>query len=223
MATARLVPSAYSVSSSNYVTVTNPTNMYYNIDHTAGYATLRGRGGRSTNSTYYAFIRGFNFSAVPSNASVSSFTISIRCYRNANQSYGSSSYRLKLASQPSNNSVLSNTTTSTDIDTVPDNITIPTGSLTWATMSGYGENFSIEVPLRNTSTSSSQYPYVYVYGAEITVTYTEPTPSSDKIYFKNNGSWVEATNVYKKVNGVWQSQSDLTTVFSSGTNYVRGD
>lgn len=222
MATARLVPSAYSVSSTNYVTVTNPSNMYYNTDHTASYATLRGRGGRSSNSTYYAFIHGFNFSAVPSTASVSSFTILIRCYRNS-YTNSSSTYNIRLASNTANNSVISNTTTSTAIGETVDNITIPTGSLSWATMSGYGANFSIEIPLRNTSTSSSNYPYVYVYGAEINVTYTEPTPSSDKIYFKNNGSWVEATNVYKKVNGVWQSQSDLTTVFSSGTNYVRGD
>ena len=46
--------------------------------------------------------------------------------------------------------------------------------------------------------------------------------SSDKILFKNNGSWVEAIKVYKKVNGSWVEQSDLTTVFDSNTNYVKG-
>ena len=169
--TARLIPSSYSVSNSSYVTVSNASNMYNNTDHTANYASIRGRGGRSSNSTYYCFISGFNFGSIPSGASVSSFKVLIRCYRNANQNTGSS-YRMRLASSASNNSVISGTTTSTDIDTTVDTIEIPTGSMTWKTLSGYGSGFCIEVRLRNTSTSSNQYPYVYVYGAEIEVKYT---------------------------------------------------
>ena len=46
--------------------------------------------------------------------------------------------------------------------------------------------------------------------------------ATDTIYFKDNGSWVAATKVYKKVNGSWVQQTDLTTVFVSGTNYVKG-
>lgn len=47
--------------------------------------------------------------------------------------------------------------------------------------------------------------------------------STQTIYFKNNGSWVSASKVYKKVNGSWVQQADLTNVFSSGTNYVKGN
>ena len=170
MPTIRLIPSSYSRSSTSRVTVTNPENMYYNTDHTANYCTLRGR--NSSSYTYYAFIGGFNFDDVPSNATVSSFTVKIRCYRNSYQGTGST-YRLRLASSASNNSVISDTTMSSDIGTTVDTYTIPTGSLTWSTLSGYGSNFCIEVPLHATS---SQYPYVYVYGAEIEVTYSLPTP-----------------------------------------------
>ncbi len=46
--------------------------------------------------------------------------------------------------------------------------------------------------------------------------------ASDVLYVKVNGSWVAATKVYKKVNGSWVQQSDLTTVFQNGTNYVKG-
>ena len=46
--------------------------------------------------------------------------------------------------------------------------------------------------------------------------------ATDTIYFKDNGSWVAATKVYKKVNGSWVQQTDLTTVFVSGANYVKG-
>ena len=44
-----------------------------------------------------------------------------------------------------------------------------------------------------------------------------------KIYYKNGSSWVAATKVYKKVNGSWVEQSDLTTVFNNSTNYLKGN
>lgn len=169
MTTVRLVPSSYGRSSTSRVTVTNPENMYYNTDHTANYCALRGR--NSSSYTYYAFISGFNFGSVPSNAVVSSFTVKIRCYRSSNQGTGDT-YRLRLASSASSSSAISGTTMSSDIGTTVDTYTIPTGSLTWSQLSGYGSNFCIEVPLHATS---SQYPYVYVYGAEIEVTYSTET------------------------------------------------
>lgn len=177
MPTIRLIPSNYGRSNTNYVTVTSPTNMYYNTDHTSNYCTLRGRAGRSSNSTYYAFINGFNFDSVPSNAKVSSFRVLIRAYRGSYQATGSS-YRIRLASQASSSYAISNTTLDSDITTTSGGTVyeIPTGSLTWTQLSDYGSNFSIDVPLRNSSTSSSNYPYVYVYGAEIEVTYTIDVP-----------------------------------------------
>lgn len=199
--TVRLVPSNYGRSNTNYVTVTDDNNMYANTDSTT-YGSFRGRGGRSSNSTYYGFLNGFNFSAVPDGATVTSFEVKIKCYRNSYQNTGSS-YRLRLASSASNNSVISGTTTSTDIGISVGTITIPTGNLTWATLSGYGANFSIEIPLRNTSTTSSNYPYVYVYGAEITVTYEEGVTPSSPVRVKNNGSWVTPSKVLVKNNGSW--------------------
>ena len=176
MATIRLIPSAYTLSNTNYCTQTNVSNMYANTDSTT-VGNFRGRAGRSSNSTYYAFLRGFNFSDVPSNATVSSFKVKIKAYRGSYQATGSS-YRIRLASSASSSSAISNTTMSEDITTTSGGTVyeIPTGSLTWATLSGCGSNFSIEIPLRNSSTSSSNYPYVYVYGAEIEVTYTLPNP-----------------------------------------------
>lgn len=178
MPTIRLVPSAYGRSNTNYVTVTNPENMYNNTDHTANYTTLRGRAGRSSNSTYYAFINGFDFSDVPSTATVTGFKVLIRAYRGSYQATGNTNYRICLASQASNSYKIGNTTLSEDIATTSGGTVyeIPTGSLTWDVLKGYGSDFSIDIPLRNSSTSSSNYPYVYVYGAEIEVTYTVPNP-----------------------------------------------
>lgn len=220
MATIRLIPSSYGRSNTNYVTVTDPSNMYYNTDHTLNYCSIRGRGGRSTNSTYYAFINGFNFDDVPDNAQVSAFTVKIRCYRNANQSTGSS-YRLRLASSASNNSVISGTTTSTDIDITQSVITIPTGSLTWSTLKNYGSGFSIEVPLRNTSTSSSQYPYVYVYGAEIEVTYTVEDVHVTSVSLNKNTLSMEEGDTEQLTETVLPANAtDKSVSWSSSNNAV---
>lgn len=172
MATIKLKPSHYDRSNTSYVTVTDPANMYYDTSHVGSYCTIRGRAGRSSNSTYYAFINGFDFSSVPADAIVNSFTIRIKCYRNQYENSGSS-YRMRLCSSASNSNVISGTTATVSIDITASVITIPTGSLTWEQIKNYGRGFSIEIRLRNTSTSSSNYPYVYVYGAEIEVDYTQ--------------------------------------------------
>ena len=133
MAIIRLVPSSYSRSNTNYVTVTNPSNMYNNTDHTANYTTLRGRAGRSNgNSTYYAFINGFNFDAVPNNAVVTGFRVLIKAYRGSYMASGNTNYRISLASQASNSYKIGNTTLSQDITTNASGAVyeIPTGSLT---------------------------------------------------------------------------------------------
>ena len=154
MATIRLVPSTYAVSNSSYVTVTNGSNMYTNVDSTT-YASLRNTRS-STSNTYYVYIRGFNFSDVPSNAEVSSFSIKIRGYE-ANLST-SSSYRMSLYN---NTTSISNTTVTSSLSTTATTFTFPNGSLTWDTLKGYGSNFGIRVPLRRSSTSSNSYAYIY--------------------------------------------------------------
>lgn len=64
------------------------------------------------------------------------------------------------------------------------------------------------------SIEASTLPLIYIF--------KEDTGETDTIYFKNNGSWVTATKVYKKVSGSWVEQSDLTNVFASGVNYRKG-
>lgn len=130
MPTIRLVPSTYTRSSTNRVSVSNADNMYNNTDDTSNYASIRGRNS-SSNGPYYCFIHGFNFNDVPSNATVTDFTVKIKCYRNSYLATGSS-YRLRLASTPSSSSVISNTTMSSDITTTSGGTvyTIPTGNLT---------------------------------------------------------------------------------------------
>lgn len=166
MATMRLVPSTYYRNNSSYVTVTNPSNMYTNTDSTT-YASVQNTR-NSTSNTYYCYLRGFNFSDIPSDATVSGFTIRIK----ANESYmsTSSSYRMSLYNGTTS---IGSTTLTSSLSTSVQTFTFPIPStLTWETLKGYGSNFGIRIPLRRSSTSNSSY--VYVYGAEIEVTYTVP-------------------------------------------------
>jgi len=190
MATVKLTASAYTLSNSNYMTVTNPSYMYDNISDTSNYATIRGRAGRSSNSTYYCYLNGFNFSAVPSNATVTGFTVKVKGYRNSYLSTGSS-YRVRLTGSATN-SAISGTTCSSDWGASATTLTIPTGSLTWSQIVNYGSGFSIQLRLRNSSTSSSYYPYLYIYGAEIEVTYTVPTTK----YTVSGTTSVQDTGLY---------------------------
>ena len=193
MATAHIIASGYTRSNTNYVTVTNENNMYDPVSDTSDYATLQGRT-RNSSTAYYCFINHFKFDDLPSNAEVQSFSIKIKCYRNSYQRTGTNFY-LRLSSGSTSGTVISNTTTSTNINTTASVITIPTGSLTWNQMVGYGTNFSIEVPLAGSS--GSYAPQIYVYGAEIEVEYIIPNPRSIATSLNGDGTIVPSgTNTY---------------------------
>lgn len=192
MSTIRLIPSTYYRNNSSYVTVTNPNNMYSNTDSTT-YASVQNTR-NSTSNTYYCYVRGFNFSDVPSDAIVSGFTIKIK----ASESYmsTSTSYRMSLYNGTTS---IGSTTVTSSLSTSVQTFTFPIPStLTWETLKGYGANFGIRIPLRRSSTSYSSY--VYVYGAEIEVTYTVP------VYYD-----------------VTINNSTSATVTASDTNPLEGD
>lgn len=166
MATMKLIPSTYYRNNSTYVSVTNESNAYTNTDSTT-YATVQNTR-NSTSNTYYYYLRGFNFSSVPSDAVVSSFTIKIKASE-SNLST-SSSYRMSLYNGTTS---ISSTTATSSLSTTATVFTFPIpSSLTWDTLKGYGSNFGIRVPLRRANTNSASY--AYIYGAEIEVTYTVP-------------------------------------------------
>lgn len=209
MATATLIPSAYYVSST-YLTVADETNMYHDTSNTT-YTTITNT--NASTSYYYFYLRGFNIGSIPSDAEVSSFSVKIR-------GRASGAYNAKMY-------LAHGTTTITDASAtaLPNSSTVTTrtftnGDLTWADIVSYGSDFGIRINCRRNAKNTTAW--WRVYGAEIDVTYTVPVPQTDKLYFKNNGSWVEASKAYKKVNGIWVEQGDLTTVFDANTNYVRG-
>lgn len=204
MATATLIPSSYYVSSS-YLTVADEANMYANTSST-NYGTITNTD--ASTSYYYFYLRGFNIGDIPANAQVSSFTVKIR--GRASGAYNASMY------------LCNGTTRITDATAtqLPNSSTVATrtfanGSLTWSDIVGYGSDFGIRVNCRRNAKNTTAW--WRVYGAEIDVTYTAPT---NTMWFRENGAYVAGTKTYKKVNGLWVEQTDLTQVFDSGTNYV---
>ena len=167
MATIRLVPSASAVSNSSYATIANASNMYANTDSTT-YGTFT-HNRASTNNTYYGYLRGFDFSSVPSNAVVSGWTVKIKASATGHTTSTSSSYYMGLVNGTTQ---IGSTAASGRLSTTVTTFTFAEGSLDWDTIKGYGSNFGIRIPMRRASSNTADV--VSVYGAEIEVTYTVP-------------------------------------------------
>lgn len=164
MATVRLVPSTYYLSSSSYLSVANASNMYHNTDNDS-YATVTNS--RTSTSSYYIYLRGFNFDDIPDAAVVSSFTIKLKARESGVST--STSYRPYLANGTTaiNGSCSAITTTATVH-------TFSGLSADWGTIKSYGDNFGIRINCRRASRNTTSY--MYIYGAEIEVNYSVPDP-----------------------------------------------
>lgn len=179
MATIRLVPSEYAVSSASYLSVSSADNMYTNTDSTT-YATITNT--YASTSSRYLYLRGFNFDDIPSGATINSFTVKIKGYESGLAT--STSYAPRLAN---GTSAISNTTASTNFGTSTTTITIPTGALTWSQIANtYGSDFTIMVYVRRNSRNTTGY--FYCYGAEILVDYTVATPRTITSTLSGNGT-----------------------------------
>lgn len=183
MATARLVASTYSVGSN--ITVTGIDNAYNNTSNSSNYARFQ----TTSNSTSdrLCYLRGFNFSDIPSNATVTSFTVKIKGYESGINT--STSYAPCLVN---NTTVLTSTTASGNFGTSTKTITIPTGNLSWDTIKGYGTNgtnFGIRFNARRNSRNTASN--IYIYGAEIEVTYTAATVNVTGVSLDQNTASIE--------------------------------
>lgn len=217
MATIRLVPSTYYLSNSSYLSVSNAANMYDNTDSTTHGTFKHNRA--TTNNTYYAYLRGFNFDDVPSNAIVSGFTIKLKASATGHTTSTSSSYYMSLSHGTTQ---IGSTYADGRLTTATDVFTFSEGSLTWDTLKKYGSSFSIRIPLRRASSNTADV--VSVYGAEIEVTYTVPNPRTLSVSSSGNGTVTPSgtSTVYDgdEVEVVISptNKSDAVTVTHNGTD-----
>lgn len=212
MATIRLVPSTYYLSNSSYLSVSNANNMYNNTDNTT-YATVTNS--QTGTTSYYIYIRGFNFDDVPSNAEVSSFTVKFKARESGVTT--STSYRPYLC-----NNTSTITSTANMPSTTAQTITFTGVSATWDTIKGYGNNFGIRINCRRASRNTTGY--MYIYGAEIEVTYTIPNPRTVTTSVTGNGTIdPSGTNTYYDGDEFElviepTNASDTVTATSNGTD-----
>lgn len=188
MATIRLIPSTYTLSNTSYLSVSNASNMYNNTDNTT-YASVYNS--RSSTSSYYIYLQGFNFDDVPSGVVVNSFTVKLKAYESGVST--SDSYKPYLANGTNaiNGSCTAITTTAS--------VHTFTGiSADWETISGYGNSFGIRINCRRASRNTAGY--VYIYGAEIEVDYTVPTSATVTSTLSGNGT-ISPSGAYSTYEG----------------------
>ena len=89
MTTIRLIPSTYSLSNTQYLSVSNASNMYTNIDSTT-YATVTHT--RTSTTSYYIYIKGFNFNDIPANAIINSATVKVKAKVTSARAYAPALY-----------------------------------------------------------------------------------------------------------------------------------
>ena len=176
MPTIRLTPSTYYLSSSSYLSVSDASNMYHNTDNTT-YAKVYNS--RASTTSYYIYLRGFNFDDVPSAAIVTNFTVKLKARESGVST--STSYKPYLAN---GTSAING---SCDVITTTATVHEFTGlSADWETIKGYGDDFGIRINCRRASKNTAAY--MYIYGAEIEVTYTVPDPRTVTTTLSGNGT-----------------------------------
>lgn len=217
MATARLVPSTYYLSNSSYLAVSNASNMYTDTDSTSFGTITHNRA--STNNTYYAYLRGFNFDDIPSTATINDWEVKLKAYATGHTTSTSSSYQMSLSNGTTQ---IGNTYASGRLSTSTTTFTFDKGSLDWEDIVNYGSNFSIRIPLRRASSNTQDI--VYIYGAEITVDYTVPDPVVITSTLSGNGTINPsgAYNTYKDLEYTLMitptNTSDTVTVTNNGVD-----
>lgn len=200
MATIRLIPSAYSLSNTQYLSISNETNMYTDTDSTT-YATINHN--RTGTTSYYIYVKGFNFDDIPADAIINSATVKVKA---------------KVTSAGSYTPALYNDTTSLGINfdgTIGTSETTRTVDITsnWETYKGYGSNFGIRLQLNRSSRNTASS--MNIYGAEILVDYTIP------IYYTistsiTGGTLRSPTTASATVN----SGADYEITFNGNTDYT---
>lgn len=161
MPTVKLIPSTYYLSNSSYLSVSNAANMYTDTDST-NYATITNS--RTSTSSYYIYIRGFDFSQVPSDAIVSDISIKLKAYHS-----GGNTSTIYCYDGTTQVSAAGSTTALTTSATVKE---FTNTTIDWDTLKNYGSDFGIRINCRRSSRNTTAH--IYIYGAEIEVTYTIP-------------------------------------------------
>lgn len=188
MATIRLIPSTYSLSNTTYLSISNAANMYTDTDSTT-YATVNHK--RTSTTSYYIYVKGFNFDDIPANATINSAIVKVKANVTSAGSYTPALYNNTTSLDKSFNGTIGTTATTRTVDITSN----------WDTYKGYGSNFGIRLKLNRSSRNTASN--MKIYGAEILVDYTVPTyynvsatqSTGGTISLSQSGSVLEGTTI----------------------------
>ena len=208
MATIRLIPSAYSLSNTSYLRISNASNMYTDTDSTT-YATVNHTRTRTT--SYYIYVKGFNFDDIPADAIINSATVKVKAKVTSAGSYAPALY---------NNTTSLNQNLSGNIGTTATTSTVDITS-NWETYRGYGSNFGIRLRLNRSSRNTASS--MNIYGAEILIDYTVPIyhnisvtqSAGGTISLSQSGRVLEGTTV--TVTATPSDGYELENIYVNGT------
>ncbi len=188
MATIKLIPSTYYLSSSTYLSVSNAASMYTDTDD-ENYATVTNSQNGTT--SYYIYLRGFNFDDLPAAAVVTGYTVRLKARESGIST--SSSYSPKLCHGTSQI-----TSTCTAISTTATVREFTGVDADFDDIKAYGSDFGIRINCRRSNRNTTGY--MYIYGAEIEVEYTIPNPRTVTSTLSGSGT-ISPSGAYSTYEG----------------------
>lgn len=208
MSTLTVVPSGYDTTRTAWYNASNIQNGYADTTNTTSAFIYLTRGGMAETYIYYTF----DVSAIPQNATINSVTAKAKCFISEVSSSRITQRNLQLFS----GSTAKGSPTTIDNSTGLFNLT--PGNWTREEL----DNISLRAYAQRGYTGSNNNYYITFQGAEITIEY-EAGGATQTLKIKSNGSWQDVSKVYKKENGSWVEQADLSQVFNTNANYARAN
>lgn len=203
MATVTILASNYTNNNFTFNASYPVTNAYTNTSST-NYAHFIA----ANKVTGTLYLTGYDFSSIPSNATINSVTIKVRCMVSSTSNITAASVQ-----------ACKGTTT------VGTATTFRSSSATTYTLSAgtWSRSDLNNLQLKFVGTSARNNAYLRVYGTEVIVDYTESAGQTEQLMLKVNGTWTPVQTIYKKINGTWVEQTDLANLFNTETNYYKGN
>lgn len=168
----------------------------------------------------------FDFSDIPINATINSVGVKVYGARENSTVDTSHVARFQCYSGSTAKGTIQNfTSTSNSLVTVTDPGTWTASELHDAQLRfeiGYYGGRMLGITWTVTYTINGYTYTITNITADHVITVTTGSGPTTTIKIKAGGSWVTATKVYKKINGSWVQQSNLTSVFDENTNYIKG-
>ena len=166
----------------------------------------------------------FDFSGIPNGATISDIEVKVYGKRESSTNDSSHMAKIGLYSGSTLKSVEQQfTSTSMQIITISDTGTWTRTELQSAklrfTVAYYGGAVS-GITWKVTYLMSGVYTYTI---ANLSDDHTVLVVLSQMMYVKQGGVWVPVKKVYKKINGTWVEQGDLTNLLDSNLLLVKGD